>query len=51
MGNRFDLLMEEKKEMETTFEERLRKLREEHENELQDLETQFQHKVMIEVTR
>jgi len=49
--NRFDLLMEEKKEMETTFEEKLRKLREYHENELQELETQFQQKVMTEVGR
>lgn len=47
--NRFELLMEEKKEMETTFEEKLRKLREFHENELTELETQYQQKVMTEV--
>lgn len=49
--NRIDSLSESKKELEQQYEDRIRTLREQNEIEMQELETTFQQKIMVEVGR
>merc|ERR1711962_1681959 len=47
----YELLREEKNDMEMEYEENMKKLEELHAKQTQDLEASFQHKMMIEVGR
>eukprot|EP00397_Hematodinium_sp_SG-2012_P003973 GEMP01003983.1.p1 GENE.GEMP01003983.1~~GEMP01003983.1.p1 ORF type:complete len:1382 (+),score=370.47 GEMP01003983.1:167-4312(+) len=48
---KYELLREEKNDMEMEYEENMKKLEELHAKQTQDLEASFQHKMMIEVGR
>ncbi|CAN0368637.1 unnamed protein product [Ectocarpus sp. 12 AP-2014] len=49
--NKFDLLREEKSDLEMEYEARLREMDEKHQHELQELENAYQQKIMGEVER
>merc|ERR1711959_460374 len=48
---KYELLREEKNDMEMEYEENIKNLEELHAKQTQDLEASFQHKMMIEVGR
>jgi len=48
---KFELLREEKCDMEMEYEENIKNLEELHAKQTQDLEASFQHKMMVEVSR
>merc|ERR1719311_1823425 len=48
---KYELLREEKNDMEMEYEENIKSLQELHAKQTQDLEASFQHKMMIEVGR
>ena len=49
--NKFELLREEKNDMEMEFEERIKQMEEKHQHELQEIEANYQQKIMNEVER
>jgi WD40 repeat protein len=49
--NKFELLREEKNDMEMEYEERIKQMEEKHQHELQELEASYQQKIMTEVER
>jgi predicted PurR-regulated permease PerM len=49
MRTKYDLLLEEKNDLESEFEQNLRNLDETQSKEIQSLENEFQHKMMTEV--
>merc|ERR1719169_404675 len=48
---KYELLREEKCDMEMEYEENIKNLEELHAKQTQDLEASFQHKMMVEVSR
>ena len=47
--NKYELLREEKNDMEMEYEERLKQMDDKHQHELQELENSYQQKIMLEV--